>query len=175
MTVHGSRFSVHGYAREDFEFSRAFLFISTESKLSITNFGFFFPHSSLKILALAKARAAFFASLEKKRTPKFYSYIILIWCLGALTQSFNAYGFSKNLEDPYTSSYILAAQDTIPLEDRLGDFVTDPNNNPFDLQDPGIINQNVDYDPETGQYIITETIGEDGGFFRPPTYMTFEE
>ncbi len=93
----------------------------------------------------------------------------------AFLQSFPSFGFSKNLDDPYTSKYVLATQDTIPLEDRQGDFITDPSNNPFDLQDPSIINQNVDYDPETGQYIITETIGEDGGFFRPPTYMTFEE
>lgn len=33
--------------------------------------------------------------------------------------------------------------------------------------------QTVDYDPETGQYIIQEKIGDD--YFRPPTYMTFEE
>ncbi|KAA3635934.1 MAG: cell surface protein SprA [Bacteroidetes bacterium] len=46
-------------------------------------------------------------------------------------------------------------------------------NNPFDLQDPSAVEQTVEYDPETGNYIITEKIGND--YFRPPTYLTFEE
>lgn len=67
----------------------------------------------------------------------------------------------------------VSPQDTIPLEDRYGDFLNDQGRNPFDLADPQAIEQNVEYDPETGQYIITETIG--GDFYRPPTYMTFQE
>lgn len=64
--------------------------------------------------------------------------------------------------------------DTIPpVEERYDDFITNPNSNPFDLKDPSIIEQTVDYDPETGRYIIQEKIGDD--YFRPPTYMTFEE
>ena len=65
------------------------------------------------------------------------------------------------------------ARDTIPLEDRQGDFLTQPNHSPFDLQDPAIIEKKVEYDPETNSYLITETIG--GEFYRMPTYMTFEE
>ncbi len=64
--------------------------------------------------------------------------------------------------------------DTVPpVEERYDDFITNPNSNPFDLKDPGIIEQSVDYDPETGRYIIEERIGDD--YFRPPTYLTFEE
>ncbi|MCB0535509.1 MAG: hypothetical protein KDD14_25110, partial [Saprospiraceae bacterium] len=60
-----------------------------------------------------------------------------------------------------------------PLEDRNGDFINSDNNNPIDLRDPKVIDQEVEYDPVTNMYIITEKIGDD--FFRAPTYMTFEE
>ncbi|MBI5916679.1 MAG: cell surface protein SprA [Bacteroidetes bacterium] len=103
---------------------------------------------------------------------------------------------SNNLpENPYTPEYILAdenatpagtdreplltahpfsvTQDTIPLKDRTGDFLNNPNPNPFDLRDPASVVQTVEYDPVSGQYIITERLGDD--YFRPPTYMTFEE
>ncbi|MEK7255639.1 MAG: cell surface protein SprA, partial [Bacteroidota bacterium] len=95
-------------------------------------------------------------------------------------------------ESPFAPEFILASStptplpshhqlsiinqqlDTIPpIQDRRGDFVTDPNKNPFDLKDPVGVEQNIEYDPVSGQYIITEKIGDD--YFRPPTYMTFEE
>lgn len=62
--------------------------------------------------------------------------------------------------------------DTIPIEERNDDFLhSQPN--PFDLEDPPAIEKSVEYDPQTGQYIISERVGE--FYFRPPTYMTFEE
>ncbi|MEZ4886205.1 MAG: cell surface protein SprA [Chitinophagales bacterium] len=60
-----------------------------------------------------------------------------------------------------------------PIEDREGDFVTDKNKNPFDLEDPAAIEKQVEYDPETGTYIVTETIG--GVPYRYQTYLTFDE
>ncbi len=67
-----------------------------------------------------------------------------------------------------------ASLDTIPpLQDRAGDFINDPVNNPFDLRDPSDVQQSIEYDPETDRYILYERIGDD--YFRPPTYMTFEE
>jgi cell surface protein SprA len=81
---------------------------------------------------------------------------------------------SANLEDPYTPDIVLGLQDTIPpVQERYDDFLNAPSSNPFDLQDPDVIEQTVEYDPETGLYLITERIGDD--FFRMPTYMTFEE
>jgi len=62
--------------------------------------------------------------------------------------------------------------DTIPLEDRKGDYITDKKYNPFDIVTKEI-NQKVEYDPETGQYVILEKIGDE--YYRTPTYMTFEE
>ncbi len=79
------------------------------------------------------------------------------------------------LGDPGASPEAEAPSDSLkyPLEDREGDFVTDDNDNPFDLDDPPSIEQNVEYDPETNTYIITETVG--GQYYKPPTYMTFDE
>ena len=63
--------------------------------------------------------------------------------------------------------------DTIPLKDRVGNFLTNKNTNPFDLKDPGIIEKKVEYDPITDRYIVTETIG--GENYRNPTYLTFDQ
>ncbi|MCA0235062.1 MAG: cell surface protein SprA [Bacteroidetes bacterium] len=66
------------------------------------------------------------------------------------------------------------APDTLPpLQERYDDFLQTGGSNPIDLKDPKAIDQQVEYDPTTGMYIITEKIGED--FYRAPTYMTFEE
>ena len=62
--------------------------------------------------------------------------------------------------------------DTIPVQDNYGDHVTDPNRNPFDIL-PKEVEQKVEYDPETGNYIIFEKIGDE--YYRTPTYLTFEE
>lgn len=60
-----------------------------------------------------------------------------------------------------------------PIKDRTGDFITDPNNNPFDLRDPKVVEQFVEYDAKSGYYIITEKIGNFN--YRPPMYLTLEE
>ena len=41
------------------------------------------------------------------------------------------------------------------------------------LNNPSNIESNIEYDPETGQYNITQTIGDED--YRNPSYMTFEE
>jgi len=80
-------------------------------------------------------------------------------------------------DDPYRSGLTLAkpSSDTIPdIEDRYGDFLTDPAaDNPFDLEDPDVIEQEVEYEPGTNQYIIREKIGDDN--FRPPSFLSFDE
>ena len=60
-----------------------------------------------------------------------------------------------------------------PLQERYDDFINGSNPNPVDLQDPKAIQQEVEYDPETNMYIITEKIGDE--FYRSPTYMTFDD
>ena len=87
----------------------------------------------------------------------------------------SAIGNKPDMEDPYEVDYVKASpQDTIPPPaPRYEDFINGAGNNPFDLQDPAAVEQQIEYDPATGNYIITETIGND--YFRPPTYMTFDE
>lgn len=60
-----------------------------------------------------------------------------------------------------------------PMKEREGDFVSDKPNDPFYLKDPPAIEQNVEYDPTTGMYVLTEKVN--GVDVRPPTYMTYED
>ncbi|MGX5820465.1 T9SS outer membrane translocon Sov/SprA [Chitinophaga lutea] len=66
-----------------------------------------------------------------------------------------------------------AKPDTLkyPIRDRRGTSVTDPVRNAIDLKDPSVIRKQVEYDPATGQYIITEKIGDQN--YRQPTVMSF--
>ena len=59
---------------------------------------------------------------------------------GFFTYALTAMGTSVNLDDPYTTTYVLASTDTIPdITDRTEDYITQPNTNPFDLNDPSVI------------------------------------
>lgn len=87
-------------------------------------------------------------------------------------QSVKASGPNFDSDDYLWESFVTPL-DTIPLKDREGNFMTDPNTNPFDLNDPKDVVKEVTYDPETGLYLITEKIGDQ--YFRAPTYMTFDE
>ncbi|NND06902.1 MAG: cell surface protein SprA [Saprospiraceae bacterium] len=79
--------------------------------------------------------------------------------------------FGHGLPDPFSPA--AAPVDTIPpISDRIKPF-TDKDQNPFDLRDPEIVDQSIEYDPESGQYLISEKIGDD--FFRQPSYMSFDE
>jgi len=60
-----------------------------------------------------------------------------------------------------------------PIEDRRGDFITDDPSNPFYLDDPDEVDQNVEYQSEENRYMIEEKVGED--YYRDPTYMSMEE
>lgn len=98
-------------------------------------------------------------------------FIVLSICFGCeLWANFS----SKNLPDPYTTNMASTVHvvDTIPLVDREGDFITDKKYNPFDIT-PKEIEQKVEFDPKTGNYIVYEKIGDE--YYRTPTYLTFEE
>jgi cell surface protein SprA len=102
------------------------------------------------------------------------SFLIIFLVIGVVCAVFAKLP-SRNLADPYTSDVQWvnhATTDTIPLVDRKGDYITDKKNNPFDITTKEIV-QKVEYDPETGQYVIMEKIGNE--YYRTPTYMTFEE
>ena len=86
-----------------------------------------------------------------------------------------AIGTPYSVPDPFDYTPVLA--DTIPpgdtLRDRSGNWIDDPLDNPFDFQDPEAIEKEVEFDPETGMYMITEKIGDE--YYRAPTMMTFQE
>jgi len=60
-----------------------------------------------------------------------------------------------------------------PLKDRRGDRFSWQQRNAFDINDTLFIQQNIQYDPKTKQYVIIEKIGNT--VYRKPTYLTFEE
>ncbi len=101
-------------------------------------------------------------------------YVLMSW-VGVAVYANSGFGPMNPYEDGEDPSLVYSDNflDTIPLSDRFSDFMTNSNSNPFDLRDPDIVDQKVEYDPETGQYIITETIGEN--YYRYPTYMSFEK
>ena len=81
---------------------------------------------------------------------------------------------AKDLPNPYRAQpQSVENQDTIPLKDRTGAFTDEHPYNPFDLNDPSIIDKNIEYDPDGGGYFINEKIGDD--YFRNPSYLSFEE
>jgi cell surface protein SprA len=62
--------------------------------------------------------------------------------------------------------------DTTPIKERFENFLQ-AKKTLFDLKDPSIIEKTVEYDPITGNYVITEKIGNE--YYRAPTYLTFKE
>ncbi len=84
----------------------------------------------------------------------------------------NLFAFTKGPQETLNFELLSIQIDTIPLEDRLGDFLTDPNTNPFDIK-PSNLEQKVEYDPETNSYVIFEKIGEE--YYKTPVTMTFQE
>ena len=81
------------------------------------------------------------------------------------------FGANNHPENPYTPDQLVVEQDTI--KPRFGNFIEDPATNPFDLEDPAIIEKSIEYDPATGMYLISEKIGDE--YYRMPSYMTMEE
>ena len=71
-------------------------------------------------------------------------------------------------EDP-----LLGALDTVPLKDHIGNIINNKLNNPYDLDDPKTIKKETEYDAKTGNYILTEKIGDE--YYTAPTNMTFQE
>lgn len=61
-----------------------------------------------------------------------------------------------------------------PYKDNsVGDGVTNPNSGGLKLKDPSNVKTNVDYDPSTGNYNVTQKIGDMN--YRPPTYIDSKE
>ncbi len=74
---------------------------------------------------------------------------------------------------PAADSNAQKGKNKYPVKERTGDFVTDKPKDPFYLKDPANVKQTIEYDPVSGQYILTEKIGDQD--YRPPTYLTYDE
>ncbi|MCW3125350.1 MAG: hypothetical protein JWO03_1008 [Bacteroidetes bacterium] len=60
-----------------------------------------------------------------------------------------------------------------PMKDRQGDYITDKKKDPFYLADPSNVKKDVEYDPTTGKYIVTEKVGDVN--IKEPLYLTYDE
>ena len=58
-------------------------------------------------------------------------------------------------------------------EEELFPYTGEENTNPMFLNPPANVTSDVEYDPESGQYILRHKMGDLD--YRPPTYMTLEE
>ena len=126
---------------------------------------------SFSYLLITPLNPRIFAMFTMSKTFLLFStFFVSSFFLFATGPDFDSEYPSFSIEE----SAISIVQDTIPpIQDRTGDFINDKPSNPFDLKDPAVIEKNVEYDVETGQYIITEKLGDD--YFRAPTYMSFQE
>ncbi|MCS6935344.1 MAG: cell surface protein SprA [Chitinophagales bacterium] len=114
------------------------------------------------------------------RRNRIYQPILIVAFAGCLVTLFAAGSKARLPLLPLLHSYLVAGtpdspdvQLKYPLKDREGDFISDKPDNPFYLKDPAAIEERVEYDPETGMYVLTEKVG--GVNIKPPTYMTYEE
>ncbi|MCB0804726.1 MAG: cell surface protein SprA, partial [Bacteroidales bacterium] len=60
-----------------------------------------------------------------------------------------------------------------PFEEEKFPYTGEENSSPMFLKVPSNIQSEVEYDPETGMYILRHKMGDID--YRPPTYMTLEE
>ncbi|MCH8904991.1 MAG: cell surface protein SprA, partial [Bacteroidetes bacterium] len=122
-----------------------------------------------------------------KANRQYITYIVsggLLLAVGFLT-SFKT-GFTDSINFSKVFNYL--APDTLPpdsgktdsslilrfpIEDNTSDFISNWQRNSFDLKNPSNIKRNVEYDPSTNEYILTQTIGDN--FYREPAAMSFEE
>lgn len=112
---------------------------------------------------------------------KLFTGIVAVSCAGVLLTAFAGNGVLRvcGLRKLVAEAPVAPVPDSpkvdlkYPMKEREGDFVSDKPNDPFYLKDPPAIEEKVEYDPETGMYLLTETVN--GQYVRPPQYMTYQE
>lgn len=76
----------------------------------------------------------------------------------------------------WASTEVLGQEEPKPPTETKPNYGFWSNGNgpdPYILKEPAFIEKDVEYDPATGQYLISEKIGND--FYRAPSAMTFDE
>jgi len=88
------------------------------------------------------------------------------------------------LKVPFADTTISKSKDTarrklvkdsvhFPIQDRRGDFLSDPSKNPFEFRDTSVLKRRVEYDPKTNSYFITQMVA--GKPQRIPATLSFDE
>lgn len=123
--------------------------------------------------------------MKGKKKSYFGNKLLLAIILGAVIAHVAARGYHG--PDPYYDPEPQPQPDTpvtnaprpdspslrFPIGDHTGNPLTEPRNNPYDLQDPSNVSKSVEYDPATNRYYLTEKIGSQ--YFRNPDYLTLDE
>jgi len=99
--------------------------------------------------------------------------VFALICDGAIAYAGEASGWNYYAQNPIDSGDSDSINLVYPYEDNsVSPF--NSGESPINLEDPSNINQEVQYDPVTGNYYIVSKIG-DTLDYRPINYMTFEE
>jgi cell surface protein SprA len=109
-----------------------------------------------------------------KSLRKYYAALIVS---GILTLFVHHYPVSATPGSTASDS-IIPVSDTLdplkyPIRDRHSPQLIEPVKNTIDLKDPKSIERDVQYDPVTKEYIITEKIGDK--YYRNPTSVNFQD
>ncbi|HYM92527.1 MAG TPA: cell surface protein SprA, partial [Chitinophagaceae bacterium] len=105
------------------------------------------------------------------RTNYIFRRLVAVAIIFAFTFQANARYYKS--PSPFSGKRLFSDTTRFPLEDRRGDYYSYPNRNPFDFQDTSFIKRNVEYDPKTKQYYITEKIGTH--YYRTPVSFSMNE
>lgn len=108
---------------------------------------------------------------------KFQTIPTILWCAGIIlicSWSMEAIGpYDYPLESKH-EDHFQNSRDTIPGKSNIGKYLTQPQQkNPFDLNDPPLLQQKVEYDENTNSYNFINQLGEDYTPYSPT--MTFSE
>ena len=104
-----------------------------------------------------------------------FSLFFVFWAAWSGTPYGQKYNFNRLLiPDDSTTKQTKSRRPTYTPEDRLGDKYNNPTQkSPLELKDPDNITEEVEIDSATGNYIVTEKVGDME--YRTQTYLTFEE
>jgi len=114
-----------------------------------------------------------------------YSLLFTLLMFVCLFGWSNSSGGWQNADNHYKVNKFLFPPDSItgddtthqilpyPTEEEQFPYTGDENANPLFLKDPSNLQSEVEYDHETGQYIMRHKMGDVE--YRPPTYMSLDE
>jgi cell surface protein SprA len=125
-----------------------------------------FVIGSFAAFTLISAIVGYSSERKSKRNFPFYEKAIIPIPDSSKTPS-------KNAQKAATPKSIPVSAPINPVKERTGDHVTDKQKDPFYLSDPANIQKNVEYDPISGKYVVTEKVGDMN--IKDPTYLTYDE